>query len=105
MPRNGSGTYTLPVPPFTPGTVISSSDVNSDFSDIATALTGSLAADGQTALSGQLKGSSGTSPPYSISGDTNTGFGASAADQPYVMAGGIQIIVCTVAGATVTGDL
>jgi hypothetical protein len=105
MPRNGSGTYSLPVGPFTPGTVISSSDVNSDFSDIATALTGSLAADGQTQLTGQLKGSSGTTPPFSIAGDTNTGFGASAADQPYMMAGGTQVIVCTTAGASVTGTL
>src|SRR5262245_14709140 len=105
MPRNGSGTYTLPVPPFTPGTVISSSDVNSDFSDIATAMTASLAADGQTALTGQLKGTSGTTPPYSISGDTDTGFGASAADTPYMRAGGTNVIVCTTAGASVTGTL
>jgi len=54
MPRNGSGTYSLPEAPFVSGTVIASAPVNNDFNDIATALTGSLAADGQTPATGNL---------------------------------------------------
>ena len=55
MPRNGSGTYTLPEASFVPGTVISSSAMNSDLSDIALALTGSVAADGQTPFTGPFQ--------------------------------------------------
>jgi len=52
MSRNGSGTYSLPQPPFTAGTTIASSAVNSDFSDIAAALTQSISKDGQTVYTG-----------------------------------------------------
>jgi len=50
MPRNGSGTYTLPSGnPTIPGTVISSSGWwNPTGSDLASAITQSLASDGQT---------------------------------------------------------
>lgn len=49
MPRNGSGAYSLPSGnPVVTGTVISSTVQNNTMNDIATALTGSLAKDGQT---------------------------------------------------------
>jgi hypothetical protein len=55
MSRNGSGTYTLPAGnPVVPATVISTTWANTTLSDIATALTGSVAADGQTPMSGNL---------------------------------------------------
>lgn len=55
MSRNGSGTYTLPAGnPVVPATVISTTWANTTLSDIATALTGSIAADGQTPMSGNL---------------------------------------------------
>ena len=55
MSRNGSGTYTLPVGnPVVSGTTITSAWANSTLSDIATALTGSVASDGQTPMSGTL---------------------------------------------------
>lgn len=55
MARNGSGTYNLPAGnPVTTGTTISSTWANSTLSDMATALTGSIAADGQTTASGNL---------------------------------------------------
>jgi hypothetical protein len=55
MSRNGSGTYTLPAGnPVVTGTTISSSWANSTLNDIATALTGSVAADGQTPMAGPL---------------------------------------------------
>jgi hypothetical protein len=56
MSRNGSGTYTLPAGnPVVTGTTISSTWSNNTLADIATALTGSLAADGQTTATGNLK--------------------------------------------------
>jgi len=55
MSRNGSGTYSLPVGnPVVTGTTISSTWANNTLTDIANALTGSLAADGQTTASGNL---------------------------------------------------
>lgn len=55
MSRNGSGVYLLPAGnPVITGTTISSSAMNGTLSDIATALTGSLAADGQTPATGNL---------------------------------------------------
>lgn len=55
MSRNGSGTYNLPAGnPVVSGTTISSTWANNTLSDIASALTGSIASDGQTPMSGTL---------------------------------------------------
>lgn len=55
MPRNGSGTYSLPAGnPVVTGTTISSTTHNTTMSDVATALTGSLAKDGQTTPTNNL---------------------------------------------------
>jgi hypothetical protein len=56
MSRNGSGTYTLPAGnPVVTGTTISSTWANNTLADISTALTGSVASDGQTTITGNLK--------------------------------------------------
>ena len=55
MSRNGSGTYTLPAGnPVVTNTTISSTWANTTLSDIASALTGSVASDGQTSMAGNL---------------------------------------------------
>jgi hypothetical protein len=55
MSRNGNGTYNLPAGnPVTSGSVISSAWANTSLSDIAAALTGSIASDGQTPITGNL---------------------------------------------------
>ena len=55
MSRNGSGVYSLPAGnPVVTGTSISSTWSNTTLSDIATALTGSVASDGQTPMTGNL---------------------------------------------------
>ena len=55
MSRNGSGVYSLPAGnPVVTNTTISSTWANNTLADIATALTGSVAADGQTPMTGQL---------------------------------------------------
>jgi microcystin-dependent protein len=75
MPRNSNGSYTLPQSPFVPGTKISSSAVNSDFSDIATALTQSVASTGVTPISSQIPffAGSSASPGVTFGADTTTG--------------------------------
>ena len=56
MSRNGSGTYTLPAGnPVVTQTTISSTWANSTLTDLATAMTGSVAADGQTPITGALQ--------------------------------------------------
>jgi hypothetical protein len=55
MSRNGNGTYNLPAGnPVSSGSVITSTWANTTLSDIAVALTGSVAADGQTPVTGNL---------------------------------------------------
>jgi hypothetical protein len=56
MSRNGSGTYSLPAGnPVVTNTTISSTWANNTLTDLATAMTGSVAADGQTTLTGNLQ--------------------------------------------------
>lgn len=72
MARNGSGTYSLPQAPFTPGTTIASAAVNSDLSDIGAALTQSISKDGQTVYTGNQ--------PMGGNKLTGLGIGSSPAD-------------------------
>lgn len=55
MPRDGAGNYSLPESPFVPDTVIESTPVNSDFSDLASAIASSVSKDGQTVMTGALQ--------------------------------------------------
>ena len=55
MSRNGSGTYSLPASnPVVTGTTITTTWANNTLTDIANALTGSVASDGQTTMSSNL---------------------------------------------------
>jgi hypothetical protein len=55
MSRNGSGVYSLPAGnPVITGTVIASTWANNTLTDIASALTASIASDGQTPMVGDL---------------------------------------------------
>jgi microcystin-dependent protein len=76
MSRNSSGTYTLPSAAFVPGTTISSSAVNSNFSDIGTALTQSLATTGVSTMTGPIKASNGSVglPAYTWGSSQTDGF-------------------------------
>ncbi len=59
MSRNGSGVYSLPAGnPVVTGTTIASTWANNTLSDIASALTDSVAADGQTPMTGNLDANS-----------------------------------------------
>jgi len=75
MARNGSGTYSIPIT-LVPNTLATAGDLNTNFSDIATALTASLPRDGQAAMTGQFQASAGdtTAPGISFSAETGSGF-------------------------------
>ena len=100
MPRNGSGTYSLPQAPFVAGTVISSAAVNSDLSDIASALTGSLPRDGQAGMTGSLKLPDGSSAASSLtfSNEPTSGFSRSGTGIISVNILGVQIATITSSG-------
>lgn len=81
MPRNGSGSYGLPAGnPVVPSTVISSTWANTTLSDIGTALTQSIANDGQTTPVANL--------PMATFRHTNVGNAVSRTD--YAAAGQVQ---------------
>jgi hypothetical protein len=76
MPRNSSGVFTLAEQPFQSGTVVESDPVNNDLSDIATALTQSLATTGVSVMTGPFFAANGTvtAPSISFSNSVGTGF-------------------------------
>jgi hypothetical protein len=101
MARNGSGTYNLPSgQPVVTGSTISSSTFNTLTSDLATALTGSVAADGQTPITANI----------SMSGFKFTGLGAGSAATDSARLSQVQAdtakVLSSVSGTnTVTGAL
>lgn len=102
MSRSSSGIYTLPVPPFVAGTVIKSADVNLDFSDIATALTQSLATTGVSSMTGPIKAAAGSAgaPSYSFASGLTTGFYLAGTDQIGWSAAGVLAATFNADGTT-----
>jgi hypothetical protein len=82
MSRNGAGTYSLyaGVNPVVTGTTITSSWANNTLSDLATAMTASIANDGQTPILANLP----------MSGFRHTGVGNAANLTDYAAAGQVQ---------------
>lgn len=106
MPRNGSGSYTPPSNtwnPATPDTAILSDDWNSTLSDMSTALSQSLASDGQTTASTVIPFAQGlsvssgllASPSIAVIGDADTGFYFPAANQATLVCGGVAVMQAT----------
>ena len=99
MARNGSGTFSIPNT-FVSGNTITASGHNQNNSDIASEITNSVAADGQTSMTGPLKAANGTnaSPTFTFASDTDTGGYRSGANEYSVAAGGTQITKVSSAG-------
>ena len=105
MPRSGSGVYSLPAPPspFVNGQTASATDVMTVLNDIATALTGSLAADGQTPMTGTLNANSNSITAVNAIGAASlvTTAGILVGNGITITKGGATV---SAGGATVTGD-
>lgn len=101
MPRNGSGTHSIPNS-FSSGTTISSSAVNANFTDVATEITNSLPRDGQAAMTGQLKAAAGSTsaPGITFGSDTDTGFYRKSANTIGIVAGGAEVGTISETGQT-----
>ena len=112
MSRNGSGTYALPAPypsGFANGTTIDAPTMNTVFTDVQSAITGSTAADGQTPITGNWnwsgKNISGVATLTAVGGlftDVTISNGATVAGT-LAAKGGAFNDISTTAGATV-GD-
>jgi hypothetical protein len=75
MGRDSGGNYTLPNASFVNGTVISSSVMNSNFSDLSSEISSSLDRSGRGGMLARWRGVDGTSalPAYSFTAETTVG--------------------------------
>ena len=103
MARNGSGTYTKAVSDFSPGGTITASDHNNLWNDAATELTNSVAADGQTSMTGPLKHSSGSkaAPSLTFASDTDSGLYLSSANEVSIVASASQVAIFAASAAQI----
>jgi microcystin-dependent protein len=106
MARNGSGTYTK-VNTFVASATITAAGHNANWDDIASEITNSVAADGQTTMTGALKAASGTvsAPGLAFASDPNTGIYRIGADNLGITANGAKVVDVATTGVTVTGDI
>ena len=106
MARNGSGTMSL-TQSFTANTDAEAEDVNDVLEDIRDEITNSVAADGQTTITNQLKGFAGTvsAPGYAFSGDLDCGLYRIGANNIGLAVNGAAVLDIGTAGLTLTGTL
>ena len=106
MPRNGSGSMSTPNT-FVPGTTITASDHNENWTDNAAEITNSLALDGQSTMTGQIKAANGTValPGITFGSDPDTGISRTDANTMAFSADGALVMQVDPTGAEVTGDM
>lgn len=108
MARNSSGTYSLPAGnPVVAGTTIEATWANDTMSDIAEALTNSLARDGKGGMLAPLRFADGSaaSPSAAFSNETGSGLYRVSAGVIAWSILGTQRLRLNATGATVTGTL
>lgn len=106
MARNGTGTMTIPNT-LVPGEVITASDHNENYSDVAAELTNSLALDGQSTMTGPLKAASGTAaaPGITFGADTDSGFYRAGSNNIGAAVNGAKVLDVSTTGLGVTGAI
>ena len=107
MPRNSSGVYTLPIAAFVPNGLIKSSDHNSNYSDIGSALTGSLPVNGSAPMTGPilLIDGNATGPGLGWNSDRTTGIYRGGAGQLIMVTSGTNLVTMGPTGVTIAGTL
>lgn len=108
MPRNGSGTYSLPAGnPVVSGTTIQSTWANSTLNDVGDAITGSLARDGTGGMSGPLRLADGTVsiPGLAFAAETTTGLSRPTTNAIVASVSAVEKMRINASGASVTGTL
>ena len=106
MPRNGSGTHSIPNT-YSDGQTITAAVVNANFADVSSELTNSLAKDGQTTMTGQFKSASGTvsAPGLVFASDLTSGWYRIGADNWGFSVSGTKLLDLSSAVFGVTGAL
>ncbi len=102
MPRNSSGTYTLPNAPVVTSTTIDSADENDTRDDLASEMTNSLDRGGRGAMTAALKivDGSAASPGIQFSSDANNGWYRNSADNWSGSAGSVEVVNFSTNGMT-----
>jgi hypothetical protein len=98
MPRNASGTYTLPAGnPVVTGTTIDASWANPTLNDIATALTNSLSRNGEGGMLAPFRLSDGSvsAPGIAFTNEPSSGFYRPGASQVGLAVSGVQVFAAT----------
>lgn len=104
MPRNGSGTYTLPAGnPVSPGTTIESGWANTTLSDIATELTNSLSRTGAGGMLAPFRIADGliSTPGLSFLNETNSGLYRASAGNVRMAVTGVEVMQFLPSGVVV----
>ena len=100
MARDGSGNYTLPNDALVTGETSDVTEYNSTMDDIASALSGSLAANGETVITGTID-LNANKLVVDLDGDTS--ITADTDDQIDIEIGGSDVVVITADAMTLTG--
>lgn len=103
--RNVAGTYSNVSGPYVSGTVISSSSVNNQFNDYASALTGSLSRDGFGGMRAPLALTDGSAaaPSLTFNNDATAGWFRPGANRAALSLGGVQRLEQNASGLIETG--
>jgi len=101
MPRNGSGTYSLPAGnPVVAGDVIEAAWANTTLSDVANELTNSLSRNGNGGMLAPFRVADGSvsAPGLGFTNETNTGLYRAGSGEIWLTVGGIAVAQVTVNG-------
>jgi hypothetical protein len=92
---------------FVAGNTITAAGHNDQWDDLVAEMTNSVAADGQTTITGALKGYAGSvsAPGYSFASDSNCGIYRIGADNIGVACAGAKVLDISATGLGVTGTL
>jgi microcystin-dependent protein len=104
LARNGSGTYSK-VNTFVAGATITASSHNANWDDLTIEITNSVAADGQTTMTGPLKASSGSvgAPSQTFGSDLDTGRYRKSSNTMADVCAGAEVVEYSATGISVTG--
>lgn len=104
MPRNGSGTYSLPAGnPVVPGTTIQASWANNTMDDLANEITNSLSRTGAGGMLAPFRIADGTvsAPGLAFTNETNSGLYRSGTGNAALVITGVPVIQMTASSVTV----
>lgn len=104
MSRNGSGTFAV-INTFSAGASITASGHNTNWTDAALEITNSLAVDGQSTMTGQIKAANGSvgAPSWTFGTDLDSGWYRIGANNIGAAVNGAKVLDVATTGLSVTG--